>query len=256
MSETSERSTSDEPVVLVTGGLSGIGAAVALAFASDRGRIVLYDRDDTRRESIVAAIEAAGGEALVVMADVRDDEALRLAAARALERFGRIDALVACAGIADQSTVATGDPDRWRAVVDINLLGTIYAAHAVLPAMLAQGSGHIFVIASIAGRDVYVGEPVYIASKWGQVGFAHALRQEVMDAGVRVSVIEPGIVDTPLTRDNPVVAPLLAACEPLTAVDVAAAIRYAFRQPARVVLSELAIRPSRQRAPEFHRTAR
>ena len=85
----------------------------------------------------------------------------------------------------------------------------MFAVRAVLPHMLERGAGHIFIVASVSGRETYVGEPVYIASKWGQVGFAHALRQEVADAGVRVTVVEPGLVDTPLTRDNPIVRPLL-----------------------------------------------
>ena len=77
--------------------------------------------------------------------------------------------------------------------------------------MSAQNSGHIFIMSSVSGRESYVGEPVYIATKWGQVGFTHALRLELLDAGsnVRVTIVEPGLVDTPLTRDNPVIRPLL-----------------------------------------------
>ena len=159
--------------------------------------------------------------------------------------------LVANAGIADQSTMAEGDPERWRAVVETNLLGTIFTVRAVLPQMLAQQRGHIFVTSSVSGREAYPGEAVYIASKWGQVGLAHALRQEVMDEGVRVTVVEPGIVDTPLTRDNPVVRPYLESTEPLLPEDVAEAILFAWRQPPHVVVSEVTVRPLRQRLPDF-----
>jgi NADP-dependent 3-hydroxy acid dehydrogenase YdfG len=203
---------------------------------------VLVDRD--------AASSPVDG-AVVDVADVRDAEAMRAVAARTVERWGRIDVLVANAGIADQSRLADGDPERWRAVVETNLLGAIFSIHAVLAQMLAQRRGHVFVTSSVSGREAYPGEAVYIASKWGQVGLAHALRQEVMDDGVRVTVIEPGIVDTPLTRGNPVVRPLLEAAEPLAPEDVARAVVYAWRQPAHVVLSELTIRPLRQRLPDL-----
>jgi NADP-dependent 3-hydroxy acid dehydrogenase YdfG len=199
----------------------------------------------------VSAARAPVGDAVVEGADVRDPDALRAVAARTVERWGRIDVLVANAGIADQSRLATGDPVRWRAVVETNLLGTIFAIHAFVPQMLAQRSGHVFITSSVSGREAYPGEAVYIASKWGQVGLAHALRQEVMDDGVRVTVVEPGIVDTPLTRGNPAVAPLLEATEPLAPEDIARAVVYAWRQPAHVVLSELTIRPLRQRLPDF-----
>jgi NADP-dependent 3-hydroxy acid dehydrogenase YdfG len=117
--------------------------------------------------------------------------------------------------------------------------------------MQAQGSGHILITASVSGRESYVGEPVYVASKWGQVGFGHALRLELMETGVRVTLIEPGIVDTPLTRDNPKVRPLLEATEPLSPEDVARAVVYAFRQPEHVNVSEIVVRPRRQQLPQL-----
>ncbi|MFL5925533.1 MAG: SDR family oxidoreductase [Gaiellaceae bacterium] len=237
--------------MFVTGGLSGIGRAVALAFAELRGRLVLVDRTTAGADEACAAIRAAGGEAIAVEADVRDHAQLAVAASAAVERFGRIDVLVANAGIADQSRAHEGDADRWRAVVETNLLGTIYAVRAVLPHMLARGDGHVFVTSSVSGREAYPGEAVYIASKWGQVGYAHALRQEVADDGIRVTVVEPGIVDTPLTRGNPVVRPLLEAVEPLRPEDVARAIVYAYRQPPHVLVSEITVRPLRQKLPEL-----
>jgi NADP-dependent 3-hydroxy acid dehydrogenase YdfG len=239
------------PVVLVTGALSGIGKAVALAFAELGGRLVLVDRATAGADEVAAAVGAGGGEAIAAEADVRDDERLAAVAASAIERFGRIDVLVANAGIADQSWAHDGDPARWRAVVETNLLGTVYAVRAVLPSMRERGSGHIFVMSSVSGREAYPGEAVYIASKWGQVGYAHALRQEVAMSGIRVTIVEPGIVDTPLTRDNPVVRPLLEATEPLGPEDVARAVVYAYRQPPNVVVSELTVRPLRQQLPDF-----
>jgi NADP-dependent 3-hydroxy acid dehydrogenase YdfG len=106
-------------------------------------------------------------------------------------------------------------------------------------------------MSSVSGRETYVGEPVYIASKWGLVGFAHALRLELIEAGIRVTVIEPGLVNTPLTRDNPKVRPLLDDIEPLTAEDVARAVAFAFQQPERVAISEIVVRPRQQLLPRL-----
>jgi NADP-dependent 3-hydroxy acid dehydrogenase YdfG len=238
----------ERPVVIITGGLSGIGAATALAFAARGGRLLLADHVVDTGPELVERVTAVGGDAIVAPADVRDYPQVERLAPLALERWGRIDAVIANAGIADQSPMHSGDPQRWRVLLETNLLGTIHTVRAVLPHMLERRRGHIFITASVSGRESYVG---YIASKWGQVGFAHSLRMEVMDAGIRVTVVEPGIVDTPLTRDNPVVRPLLDAVEPLTPDDIARAIVFAFDQPQHVVLSELTIRPVRQALPSF-----
>lgn len=239
------------PVGVVTGGLSGIGAASAIEFARLGARMVLVGPSPEGGEEIVARVREAGGDAVVESADVREALAQERVARRALEEWGRIDFLLAIAGIADQSRVAEGDPDRWRAVVDTNLLGVMYSCRAVLPAMLAQGSGHVVIMSSVSGRESYVGEPVYSATKWGQVGFAHALRLEVQQAGIRVTVVEPGLVDTPLTRDNPKVRPLLDETVPLSPEDVARAVVYAFQQPPAVAVTELVIRPQYQQPPRL-----
>jgi NADP-dependent 3-hydroxy acid dehydrogenase YdfG len=106
-------------------------------------------------------------------------------------------------------------------------------------------------MSSVSGRETYVGEPVYIASKWGQVGFAHALRLELLEAGIRVTIVEPGLVRTPLTENNPRVRPLLEAIEPLTAEDVARAVVFAYQQPEHVAVSEIVMRPQRQQLPQL-----
>jgi len=238
---------------VITGGLGGIGAATALELAARGGRIVLVDHTSAGGNELVERVRAAGGQAIVEAADVRDPAAQQRAVDRAAAEWGRVDLLLANAGIADQSRVATGDPERWRAVLETNLLGTILSCRAVLPSMLERDAGHIFIVASVSGREAYVGEPVYIASKWGQVGFAHALRLELQAAGsnVRVTLVEPGLVDTPLTRENPKVAPLLAQQDPLSPADVARAIVYAYEQPPHVLVSELTLRPVHQPRPEL-----
>ncbi|MGN6872023.1 MAG: SDR family oxidoreductase [Solirubrobacteraceae bacterium] len=231
---------------MITGALSGIGRATALRFGTLGSRVLLCDLSPDKASGLVAEIRNHGGEAQVVALDVRDPLAQQAAADTAVRLWGRLDVLVANAGIGDQSFVHDGDPGRWTAVVETNLLGTIFSARAALPIMFEQGAGHIFVLASISGRETYPGEPVYIASKWGQVGFAHSLREEVAPRGIRVTIVEPGLVDTPLARRSPAVRRLLEEIEPLAPENIADAILYAFRQSAEVVVSELAIRPLRQ----------
>ncbi|MGA2530942.1 MAG: SDR family oxidoreductase [Acidimicrobiales bacterium] len=239
------------PVGIITGGLSGIGAACALEFAGLGGRMALTDVSLEGAEVLLELVERAGGEALSVLADVREPRSHESVVQHVLEKWGRIDFVVSNAGIAEQTRIATGDPELWRAVAETNLLGTIYTVHTVLPTMLDQGCGHVFIMSSTSGRESYVGEPVYVASKWGLVGFAHALRLELQDAGIRVTCVEPGIVDTPLTRDNPKVQPLLDACEPLTPDDVARVVVFAYLQPQRVAISEIVIRPQRDPPPHL-----
>lgn len=239
------------PVGIITGGLKGIGAASAVGFGRLGARLVLAARSLNGGDELIGRVREAGGEAVLESVDVRDPAAQEQLARRALSEWGQIDFLLANAGIADQSRIAAGDPDKWRAVVETNLLGVIYSCRAVLPAMETRGSGHILIMSSVSGREAYVGEPVYIASKWGQVGFAHALRLELMDTGIRVTVVEPGLVDTPLTRDNPKIRPLLSEIEPLTAEDVAEAVVYAFTQPERVAVSEIVVRPQHQKLPRL-----
>ena len=191
------------PVGIITGGLKGIGSACGVEFGHLGARVALVARSLKGSDELIEQVRRAGGDAICISADVRDPAAHGVVVETVLNKWGRIDFLVANAGVSDQSRIATGDPDHWRVVIETNLLGIIYAAHAVLPTMIGQGSGHVIIMSSVSGRESYVGEPVYIASKWGQVGFAHALRLELMEAGIRVTIVEPGLVDTPLTRGQP-----------------------------------------------------
>jgi NADP-dependent 3-hydroxy acid dehydrogenase YdfG len=236
-------SSAGGPVGIITGAASGIGAATALAFARLGGRLILGMLTTDGSDSLVRSIEKTGGLAVPAACDVRDPAQVERLAELALSHFGRIDFLVASAGIVVQDRVVSGDVTLWRDVVETNLLGLAYAVRYVLPQMHEQRSGHIFLIASQSGRHAYQGEAIYIGSKWGVVGFGHAVRMEVQSAGIKVTIIEPGLVDTPLTRLNEKVRPLLDAFTPLQADDVAAAIAYAYSQPAHVNVNELALRP-------------
>lgn len=161
------------PIGIITGGLKGIGAATAVEFGRLGGRLALTTRSLAGAEELVETVRSVGGDAFCQSADVRDPYSLDDVVRAVREKWGRIDFIVANAGIAEQTRIDTGDPELWRAVIETNLLGVIYTVHAVLPTMIAQNSGHVIVMSSTSGREPYRGEPVYQASKWGQIGFSH-----------------------------------------------------------------------------------
>src|SRR5215472_15280791 len=231
-------------VVVITGGATGIGLACAHAFGADGAAVALVSLPGHELDRAAAELSAAGIRAYPVAADVRDAQAVERAVAQVAIDLGRIDVLVASAGVADQSTITGGSPDRWRAVVETNVLGVANAIRAVAPVMTKAGAGDIVVIASASGRDTYVGEPLYIASKWGVVGLGHAVRKELQSSGIRVALVEPGLVDTPLTRGSPVVRPLVEAGGALLPEDIADAVTWLVSRPGRVAVSEIVLRPA------------
>ncbi|HEX9438574.1 MAG TPA: SDR family oxidoreductase, partial [Roseiflexaceae bacterium] len=226
----------------ITGAGSGIGAATAVEFARLGARLTLGSLPTPGLAETVAAIERGGGAAVGIEMDVRDPLAVRDLVDGAVERFGRLDFLIANAGVADQALAFEGDPEVWRRLIETNLLGLMYCVRYALPHMQRQRSGHLLLMASTSGRDAYVGEPAYIASKFGVIGFGHSVRKEVARYGIRVTMIEPAAVDTPLTRNAPKVRPLIESIEPLQPEDVARALVYTYQQPAHVVIHELALR--------------
>jgi NADP-dependent 3-hydroxy acid dehydrogenase YdfG len=233
-------------VGVITGAGSGIGAACAVEFARLGGQLTLASLPTPGLAATVAAVEQAGGSALPVEMDVRDPETVRRLIDESVERHGRLDFLLANAGMADQELASTGDPLVWKRLIDTNLLGAMYCVRYALPHMQRQRAGHILLMASLSGRDAYVGEPAYIASKFGLIGFGHSVRKEVGRYGIRVTMIEPGAVDTPLTRGAPKVRPLIESIDPLRAEDIARAVVWAYQQPERVVITELGLRPLNQ----------
>jgi NADP-dependent 3-hydroxy acid dehydrogenase YdfG len=232
------------PVVVITGGASGIGRACAFACGRDGAQVVVVGLAEPGLEETLADLRAAGVDARAAAADVRDYAALDRAVGAISAELGGIDVLIASAGVADQSSITSGSPSRWQAVVETNLLGAANAIRAVAPLMVAAGRGDIVVIASASGRDAYVGEPLYIASKWGVVGLGHAVRKELQSVGIRVALVEPGLVDTPLTRGSPVVRPLVEAGGALEPGDIADAVAWLISRPRRVSVTEVVIRPS------------
>jgi NADP-dependent 3-hydroxy acid dehydrogenase YdfG len=232
--------------VLVTGAGSGIGAAIVSSLAAVGCRLALMDRRPEPVAASAARIRDDGGDAIDIAGDVRVYDDMARAVDTATERFGRLDVLVACAGIAESGPIAEADPELYRNVVLTNVVGVMNGIRAALPSMLERSSGHVVVIASVSGRVTYTGESAYVASKHAVVAFADCLRQEVGQAGIRVSLIEPGVVETPLIHVYPNTLDLLPGVTPLDPADVAAAVRYVLEQPPNVNVAEVVLRPTGQ----------
>ncbi|MBN2470574.1 MAG: SDR family NAD(P)-dependent oxidoreductase [Anaerolineae bacterium] len=185
-----------DKVVVITGASAGIGLAAAHAFAAQGARLVLVARNAERLEAARAALAPHAVDTLAVPADVSDPAAADRILAATLERFGRIDVLVNNAGLALGGLTWENDPDRIRAAADVDLYGTIRLTQAALPVMLRQGRGHIVNVSSMIGRIPTPGMAVYSGVKAGIVGFSAALRREVDNHGLRVTVVLPGPTET------------------------------------------------------------
>lgn len=239
-------------VALVTGASSGIGEATAVALAAEGARVALGARRSDRLAEVVKRIDADGGTALALDLDVTDEAQANEAVARTRTELGGLDIVVNNAGLMLLGAIVGADTEDWRRMIATNVLGLMYVTHAALPPLLAQGSGDIVNISSVAGRTARAGAGAYNASKWAVNAFSESLRQEVTARGVRVTVVEPGAVATELT--NHITDPqaragierFVSQLRPLTADDVARAIVYAVSQPPHVSLNELLMRPTDQ----------
>ena len=185
-------------VALVTGAGRGIGRAVAAAFAREGALVVLAARSTRELASIQREIEAAGGRALVVPTDVRQEPAVAALVSRTLAESGRIDCLVTAAGLAAFGPLADAKTEDWDQLMAVNLRGAFLCCRAVLPAMTAQGSGTIINIGSVVTSRTLPGSGAYTAAKYGLLGFSRVLAEEMRTHGVRVGVLSAGATDTPL----------------------------------------------------------
>src|ERR687894_239005 len=189
-------------VIAITGATSGIGEATAVMAARAGAAVSLAGRREDRLQEIAQRIEGEGGRALAVPTDVADEDSARNFVQQSYEHLGRLDVLVNNAGVMLLGTVTGADTNEWRQMIDVNCLGLLYCTHAALPVMGEQGGGHIVNVAAVAGRPAPLGSAVYNMTKFGVVGFTEGLRQEALHAGIRVTVIEPGFVETELQGHN------------------------------------------------------
>jgi NADP-dependent 3-hydroxy acid dehydrogenase YdfG len=224
-----------EKVMLITGASSGIGAATARRLAADGWRLALAARSLDRLEALAA--DCGGPDrAHPIRCDVTEWPDQEAMVAAALERFGRIDAVFANAGLGAPRGFLKGTPEHWREMVLTNVLGAAYTVRATIPALI-DSRGHLLLTSSVAGRRALPGS-LYSATKFAVTAMGEAARQDLDGTGIRVTLIEPGMVDTPFF-DNPPTG----ALEP---DDVARAVQYAVDQPAHVDVNEVLIRPTSQ----------
>ena len=238
--------------IAITGGSSGIGAATAEMLAAEGAEVVIGARREDRLAELVERIEGAGGTAYAQRVDVADEESAREFVASAAKHMGGLDGLINNAGVMLLGPIDGADTADWRRMVEVNMLGLLYCTHAALP-ILREGGGDIVNISSVAGRIASAGSGVYNLTKWGVGAFSEALRQETGWAKIRVTIVEPGWVDTELQGHNkiPYVQETIKKLHDqigkvLDADDIARAILYAVSQPEHVSVNEILVRPTGQ----------
>jgi NADP-dependent 3-hydroxy acid dehydrogenase YdfG len=244
-------------VALVTGASSGIGAAAALELARHGAAVAIAARRKQRLDALAEEIEAAGGTALAIESDVTDPEQARALVEATVERLGRLDTVINNAGQMLLGPIEDAPIEEWERMIDLNLKGLLYVAHAALPHLLQAAAGEprnvadLVNISSVAGRVAGRNAGVYNLTKFGVGAFSESLRQEVTQRHVRVSLVEPGAVATELTdhirdeiRDQ--MMSRFDGVEKLESEDIADAIAYIVTRPRRVAVNELLIRPTEQ----------
>jgi 3-oxoacyl-[acyl-carrier protein] reductase len=236
-------------VAVITGASAGVGRATALALAERGGRLALLARSESGLSLVADEARGRGsGDAVYFICDVRDEAAVDRAVAATLNRFGRIDVLINCAGLSLNGEVDGYSLEDWRSVIETNLTGTFLTCRAVAPAMKLQGGGQIINISSGAGRNGIKQMSAYCASKFGVIGFTESFALEVRNQNIRVSVLLPGSVATGFSRvakrDHTV--PSDESREigySMTADEVASVIIAMLEQPAQAWMSEVTLRP-------------
>ena len=241
----------DSKVVAITGASSGIGAATALELAGRGAAVVLGARRTDRLDSLVARIRAEGGRAEMLEVDVTKRADLEQLVALAVNRFGRLDVLVANAGVARIAPMADLDVDDWDVMIDVNLRGVLHGIAAALPVFRHQGHGHLVTTVSTSGLKIVPTQAVYAGTKNAVRTLLEALRQESTDGVLRTTSISPGFVRTELVDyiDDPgqrEQAQHAMAALGIGPDAVARAIAFAIEQPDDVEIGDMTIRPSRQ----------
>ena len=236
-------------VVLITGGSTGIGAEVARLLAAQGATVAIAARRKQRLDAVVAEIASEGGKAAAYALDVTDKWQVEAVVANVVSDFGRLDVLINNAGLMPIRPMSEVNTDEWDAMIDVNIKGTLYGIAAALPRFIAQQSGHIINLSSVAGLKVFApGGTVYSGTKFAVRAISEGLRQEVGDS-IRVTSIEPGAVESNLkhgTSGTAAETVLEFYKQAIPAASVARAIAFAIEQPADVDINEIVLRPTKQ----------
>jgi len=231
-------------VAVVIGASSGMGRATALAFVAEGAKVAIAARRKAELDGLAAEIKALGGEAVAHPADVSKRADVDAVVQAAAQRYGRVDVLVNCAGVNTQNRqLATLDQAGWDRIIGINLTGALYCTQAALPKMREQKSGLIIHVASISGLWGDFSGAAYQASKHGIVGLANATRMEERLNGIRVTVIYPGLCDTPILNNRPVPPTKEQRDLMMKPEDIAQACVFAASLPPRTYVSDLVLMP-------------
>jgi NADP-dependent 3-hydroxy acid dehydrogenase YdfG len=244
-------------VALVTGASSGIGEATAAALAEHGAAVAIAARRVDRLAALADRIRDPGGTALVLEADVGVADQARGAVERTASELGRLDILVNNAGVMLLGPAVGAPLEEWQRMLDVNVAGVLYCAHAAVPHLLRaatdspRGVADMVNISSVAGRVVRAGSGVYNLTKHGVGAFSESLRQEVARRHLRVSLVEPGAVATELSSHNrpeirESIAQRFGEIDRLQATDIAEAILYIVTRPRHVAINEVLIRPTEQ----------
>lgn len=239
-------------IALVTGASSGIGEATALALAEQGAKVAIAARRRDRLEQLAATLTGLGAEPLVLVADLASEVEAQRIVKETEAHYGRLDILINNAGVMYLEPVAEADLGRWRRMLELNVLSVIASTQAALAGMRARREGHIVNVSSVAGRVANPNAAAYAATKFGVVGFSESLRREVYKDNIRVSVIEPGMVDTELREhigheaSRRAVNARAGEMRQLQAEDIADTILFCVTRPDYVCINEVLIRPTDQ----------
>jgi NADP-dependent 3-hydroxy acid dehydrogenase YdfG len=241
----------DGKVIAITGASSGIGEATAEACVAAGAKVGIGARRVDRLEALA---DKLGDSAVAIECDVTDEASARAFVTGTSEHFGSLHGLVNNAGVMLLGAVQGAEIEEWQRMIEVNCLGLLYCTHTAIPLMQAGGAGHIVNVSSVAGRVAALGSAVYNMTKWGVNGFSEGLRQEVLHSNIRVTIIEPGMVETELLDHNAGKDIVMQSAEKmkeqigesLTSQDIADAIVYALTRPQHMAINEVLIRPTKQ----------
>jgi NADP-dependent 3-hydroxy acid dehydrogenase YdfG len=237
-------------VAIVTGASSGIGEAISEELAKRGAHVALFARRENRLQELAQRLAGQGSEEpLIVAGDVSKPEDVQNLVNQTVQRWGKLDIVIANAGFGYRSHIVDGDPQRWKNLLDTNVYGLLLTLKYGVENLLKHGSGHVVVTSSVAGRSVTAGGAVYSGTKFAVTAIAEALREEVGQQGVRVTTIEPGAVETEFAAVAgypPGTVEAIKQLEPLQAKEIALVVIQVLEQPHNVDIAELTVYPTRQ----------